>query len=184
MCDFPAVNEKMIDKELGKKMQAVRDLISLGLQQRAENKIKVRQPLANAVINELRYLKLLKDENELKMIIKEELNVKNLDFGSMDQDAEIELDLEITPELKLEGQMRELVRHIQQARKEVGFEVDDRIRVWYSGGSEIFEKYQPEIAKEVLANQINPAKSEDLAADYQKKTKIDGQEIKIWLKKS
>lgn len=39
----------------------------------------------------------------------------------------IAMNLEITPELETEGQARDLVRFIQEARKEAGYEVDDRI---------------------------------------------------------
>lgn len=39
------------------------------------------------------------------------------------------MDGTITPELELEGYARDIVRHIQEARKEAGYEVDDRIQL-------------------------------------------------------
>lgn len=41
----------------------------------------------------------------------------------------IAMNLEITPELEIEGCARDLVRFIQEARKEVGYNVEDRITV-------------------------------------------------------
>ena len=41
----------------------------------------------------------------------------------------ISMNLEITPELELEGYARDLVRFIQEARKEAGYNVEDRIRI-------------------------------------------------------
>jgi len=41
----------------------------------------------------------------------------------------IAMNLEVTPELELEGYARDIVRHIQEARKEAGYEVDDRISI-------------------------------------------------------
>jgi isoleucyl-tRNA synthetase len=41
----------------------------------------------------------------------------------------ISMNLEITEELKIEWYARDIVRHIQEARKEAGYEVDDRISV-------------------------------------------------------
>jgi isoleucyl-tRNA synthetase len=41
----------------------------------------------------------------------------------------IAMDETITPELKLEGDYRDIVRHIQEARKEAGYNVDDRISI-------------------------------------------------------
>jgi len=45
----------------------------------------------------------------------------------------IALDKNLTPELIEEGLTRDIVRHIQEARKEANFEVDDRIKLSLSG---------------------------------------------------
>jgi isoleucyl-tRNA synthetase len=91
------------------------------------------------------------------------------------------LDVEITPELKLEGQMRELVRHIQEVRKKAGFEVDDRIEVYYQGGSHIFNRFESVIKQEVLANELKETAQELQNFDYSQNVKVDGEAIVIWL---
>ncbi|HUF40020.1 MAG TPA: class I tRNA ligase family protein [Anaerolineales bacterium] len=44
------------------------------------------------------------------------------------------IDATVTPELKTEGQAREIVRRIQDMRKSAGFNIEDRIRTWYAAG--------------------------------------------------
>ena len=66
----------------------------------------------------------------------------------------VALDLTITPELRRAGIMREVVRLIQEGRKNAGFEVSDRIRVSWSADGQTLEavrEYQQEICDEVLA---------------------------------
>jgi isoleucyl-tRNA synthetase len=48
LCDWPAPDAAAIDERLSAKMRAVRELVSLGLQVRTQNKLKVRQPLRAA----------------------------------------------------------------------------------------------------------------------------------------
>ena len=69
----------------------------------------------------------------------------------------VALDVEITPELKAEGIAREVVNRIQNARKEGGFEVTDKIRVQYRGSEEVqlgISTHLNYIGEEVLANKF------------------------------
>jgi len=69
----------------------------------------------------------------------------------------IDLDCELTPELVRGGYAREAVNRIQRARKEMGFNVSDRIRVIYSAEGELKEaisEMSEYIAGEVLAVEI------------------------------
>ena len=181
LCDYPVADEKLIDGRLGQKMEAARNLISIGLQQRAENKIKVRQPLAGADISEDKYLKLLGGDADLKSIIEEELNVKKLVFKKMSENVEIQLNIEITEELRLEGVAREIIRHIQEMRKEAGYEVDNRIKVCYDGWSVVFEKFGDLIKKETLSDQLENEQWEDF--DLQKEFEIEGRNVLIAVKR-
>lgn len=67
----------------------------------------------------------------------------------------VALDITITPELKLEGAAREIIRNIQAQRKNSGLEITDRIKVCLSEGSEaLVEKYGEHIAQQVLATSL------------------------------
>ncbi|MBU6280042.1 MAG: class I tRNA ligase family protein, partial [Actinomycetales bacterium] len=70
----------------------------------------------------------------------------------------IALDLALTDELRRAGLAREVVRGIQEARKQAGFEVADRIHLWWSArsahASQALAEYADRIADEVLATQI------------------------------
>ena len=76
LADFPTCDESLIDEKLEEKMDLVRDLISLGRNVREENKVKVRQPISEVVLDGKNEV-VLKD---LVDLIKEELNVKEVVF--------------------------------------------------------------------------------------------------------
>ena len=74
--DFPVANLKLVDEGIEERMDLVRTLISVGRYVREEAKIKVRQPLKEALIDG-------KNETiigDLTDLIKEELNVKEVVF--------------------------------------------------------------------------------------------------------
>jgi len=74
LADFPKYDEKLINEEIEVRMDLVRDLISTGRYVREEAKIKVRQPLSEALVDG-KYKAILGD---LDQLIKEELNVKEV----------------------------------------------------------------------------------------------------------
>ena len=76
LADFPESNEALIDEKLEEKMDLVRNLISLGRNVREENKVKVRQPISEVVLDG-KNKEILKD---LVDLVKEELNVKEVVF--------------------------------------------------------------------------------------------------------
>jgi isoleucyl-tRNA synthetase len=113
-----------IDSTLLENMKATRLISSKGLEARMNAKINVRQPLAS-----LKIRGGLKDisgalPDSFIELIKDEVNVKSVSFNANIQN-DIELDLNITPELKEEGMVRELTRVIQDLRKEKGLNVND-----------------------------------------------------------
>jgi isoleucyl-tRNA synthetase len=86
-----------------------------------------------------------------------------------EQGETVALDLEITPELKQAGLAREVVRMLQEARKNAGLEVSDRITVWVATTdaelADALGKHADLIAGEVLATELTqsaPSATTDL----------------------
>jgi len=168
------MDEGMENLKIVQEMEAARKIVTEVLQLRAKAGIKARQPLAE--------LKITKYElrEEIIEIIKEEVNVKDVIFVEGEEEK-IELNTEITPELKLEGQAREIIRFIQEMRKEAGYDVDNHIKIWHTGMSEVFEAFGKMIAKETLSDAISEGKNEQ--ADLEKELKVDNQNVAISLKR-
>jgi isoleucyl-tRNA synthetase len=254
LCDYPDVQEELIDQQLEAGMEAVRRTVELGRAARAQAKVKLRQPLRKAVV-------VASDaEREaierLAEVVASELNVKELDFvqseaelvsyrakpnyrslgprfgKSMPQvaaavealdaaavadafereeevgiqvegkdhtlsgedislvmeplegyqvEAEaghaVALELDLDDELLREGLAREVVRAVQEARKQAGLEVSDRIALALGGDEELLaaaREHEAYIAGETLATSV------DYGADGAgEKATIEGRELRI-----
>ena len=154
-------------------MNKVRDYVNEGLSIRARAGIKVRQPLASVTVPNLT------KAFDAKSILIEELNVKEVKIGG----DEVSLDQEITPELKLEGIMREAVRFVQNARKKADLQVDDRIKLSIlSDDKEItkaIEEHKDTVKAETLAVKLT-----DEEYEHTETVKINKIEAKISLEKA
>jgi isoleucyl-tRNA synthetase len=71
-----------------------------------------------------------------------------------DQGLVAVIDTEITPELRAEGDARELQRAIQDLRKEAGLALDDRIELWLDGLPDAVTAHVSEVAVETLADRV------------------------------
>jgi isoleucyl-tRNA synthetase len=146
LTDWPVAPGAWSDDELRGDMAAVRRLVAGGLAARNAAGIKVRQPLRAVTIAE-RPLR-----PELESILLEELNIKAARYQG--EGGELKLDTEINEELKLEGLARDLVRKIQELRKQSGFAVEDRIRLFYDGDgilAQALERWRDYVASETLS---------------------------------
>jgi isoleucyl-tRNA synthetase len=101
------------DVGLENEMVFVRELVEQIHAVRKEKTIPVKQPLAKVTI----YADRKKISSELETLLLEEVNVKTVVWGSQEKELRIELDTVITSELKTEGDMRELIRSVQNLRK-------------------------------------------------------------------
>jgi isoleucyl-tRNA synthetase len=81
-----------------------------------------------------------------------------------DEGLVVVIDTELTPELRAEGDARELQRAIQDLRKEAGLELDDRIDVWVEGVAPAVAAHLDTVAAEVLADSIVVGRPDDGAA--------------------
>ena len=259
LCDYPEVDERLIDVQLEAGMDTVRRTVELGRAARAQAKVKLRQPLRKAVVvasdAEREAIERLAD------IVASELNVKELDFvhsegelvsyrvkpnyrslgprfgkkmpqvaaavealdaGGVAEQLEsgaevgiaidgkehtltdndinlvmeplegyqveaeaghaVALELDLDEELRREGLAREVVRAVQEARKQAGLDVSDRISLELGGDDELLEaarEHESYIAGETLANSVGYGS--DGAGE---KATIEGRELRIALSKA
>ena len=248
LSDFPVYDESKVNEKIEKRMDSVRDLISLGRNARENSKIKVRQPISEVILDG-------KNESlisDLTNLIEEELNVKKVTFtpelvkymtlevkpnykvcgkmfGSninnfanellnlnqedinnlskgdsitirfMDENLEITpdmvdirvnskegydaaylndnfivIDTKLTDDLILEGVAREIVSKVQNLRKDSGFEVENRITLYYDGDlDDVLAKFTNYIKKETLSLDIVKTTLDSEAYD------INGREVKF-----
>jgi len=147
-----------LDEKVLNDMARAREIINEALAQRMIRddefgQIKIRQPLA-----ELVYGGEEKLDDFYEQIIADEVNVKQVKHSDQTSGENIMLDKKITPELKREGQSREVIRFIQKARKDAGLNVDDRIVVNLTtnnrGLNEAVNEFRDTIAAEILANEF------------------------------
>ena len=187
--DWPAAGE--INEKILAEMAEVRGYVNEALALRAKNGVKIRQPLKEVVIPHV-----ASDLKWFVEILQEELNVKGVLYVIFEKDEngeilshkpaeKVDFNFEITPELRAEGLMREIIRHIQASRKKAGLNVDDRIELNFSSENEdlsgAFKKFVQEISKEVLAKKAEFSNDE---LEFSQTVKIEGGEAKISLKKA
>lgn len=95
LCAFPEANEKLIDKNLERGMQDVLKLVVLGRAARNKANIKNRQPLNRLIYNGRYEL-----SEQLKELVEDELNVKNVEVSDNSGDY---ISYELKPQLKTLG---------------------------------------------------------------------------------
>ena len=195
LVDWPEVNKDWVSEEVLREMILVRRVVELGLSIRAESGIKVKQPLSELVIRNLDSLEEHVEDLKLdigvqsKQIILEELNVKKItdwikegsrSMSKTHDDITVGLNLDITPELKKEGLVREIIRTINQTRKDLKLTVSDVVTMEYNTSdeslAEILNNFSEEIKKQTLTKEI--VKNSDLVMDK----KIDGMEFGLSIK--
>ncbi len=188
--DWAEANKKAIDYELLEKMEEVRRLSSLALALRAERGIEGRQPVRAL---EVRSKKLDIRDVELVEILKDEVNVKSVEWN-MEMEKEVDLDTEITPELKEEGLLRELVRMVQGLRHDANYVPKDEIALMIEAPKEmaaVWERQLGQIKKAAGAKSVEFSavggsssggkKSEKFDAEIN--SKLDGQPIWVGVRK-
>ena len=188
-----AVNDQVLAD-----MSRTRELINNGLSLRMKQdehqvSIKVRQPLqcaayAGAKLAEY-YEQIMAEELNVKEIrwiesLDEHLADYDVTEGVIKPESWVEISKHLTPELKREGLMREVIRHVQSARKKAGLQVDDRIELGItSSDSEITQSvdmFADTIKAETLAVKLGSAADDMGKYDV----KVDGKPVEIYLKKA
>lgn len=170
LTDWPEVGH--VNELIVQDMETVRDYVNQALSLRAAAKMKIRQPLASVTIPTAGEFVNFED------ILTEELNVKAVIVG-----GELALDLELTPELKAEGLAREIVRHIQAARKDAGLNVDDRIQLHLEASDAVLvqaiKTFEKTITEETLTAELVST-----SLEYSTTTTVEGMVLEISLQKA
>jgi isoleucyl-tRNA synthetase len=185
LAEWPKVAKKYINDKLETEMATAREVIARGLAERKDKQFKVRQPLASVTIKGAKF------SRDLEALIKEELNVKQIKYDK-NQEADVALDVTLTPELTREGYARELMRQVQDMRKEAKYRMEDLVTThWHSFDDEIgsaMEQWGEDIKKDTYlqtferhrpaasSGQSNPGGTYDL----EKETELAPGK-KIWL---
>ena len=263
LCDFPAVNEAWIDKELEKNMDEVLKIVVMGRACRNSANIKNRQPIGNMYVKAPNvlpeyFVEIIEDELNVKKVnftedvsaytsytFKPQLRTVGPKYGKFlgqiqkalaeldgnkamaelkadgvlalptvsddvklseedllitmtqmegyvtegDNTVTVVLDTNLTPELVEEGFVRELISKIQTMRKEAGFEVMDKISIYYHADekvADIFNKYGNDIMGDVLGTEVvAEADSFDSGENgiYCKEWNIHGEKVLLGVKK-
>lgn len=133
--DYPQGDKSLLDEKLIKEMEVVRKLAEMGNAARKDVNIKLRQPLAS-----LTYETSEKLNTNLEQILADELNLKKIEYKKSTEELNIKLDTIITSELKEEGAAREIIRQIQQLRKDKGLTLSDKTKIEAPAWPEPYEK--------------------------------------------
>ncbi len=123
-----------VDEDVIDEMGSVRALVSRVLEIREEAGIPVKQVLGSMTAS----LPDGKLSNEYIAVLSEEVNVKEVKIKKGDKD--IDLDLNLTPELIREGISRDIIRRVNQLRKKSGKTIKDRINLFIYSDSDEIEK--------------------------------------------
>jgi len=160
-------------------MELIRKIVEAGLAKRDEVGMKIRQPLPYYSTDLAKELL-----PEFIEIVKDELNVLELRFGSN------ELGTEMSEELLKEGVKRELVRFINAMRKNAGLTIQDKIDIYWKVidvefakplVSKVFVEMINELTRDVLANNAYNEQSADV--DLEKEVKVNGEAVWLGIKK-
>ncbi len=194
---WPTVNKKALDTALLQQMGTVRKLVEYGLALRAETGMKVRQALGEFTISAIETVwsdvggELHKD---MLTIIADELNVKSAVIVNAAKNPSgtqwktktenqftVALNTEITPELKKEGTLREIIRTINQLRKEQKLTIEDKVVIEYETSSAdikaLIKESVVELLKNVSAKELVEKQNDGVELD------VDGQKLKVSLVK-
>jgi len=196
LADFPVADEAKIDKQLGEDIRLAMKVSSLGRAARSQAGIKVRQPLAKAVVK----LQSGEEGEALKRVaaqVLEELNVKGVEpvGGEVELDKpgyevvseggySVAIATEIPAELLAEGVAREIVRRLQTMRRSAGFDIADHITTYYQGEAyigQVMADFADYIKQETLSQKLVEGVPQE--GVFTESHKLSGYEISLGVKR-
>ncbi len=211
LAEFPTCDEGRIDEGLMEATRLAMKLSSLGRDARSRAGKKVRLPLRKALVR-TREASEGRHVGQIETQLREELNIKEIevleasnpfyteavevsgrkrraavlgDFQAvLDGGYMVAIDTAVTPELAQEGMARELVHRIQNMRRAAGFEVTDRIALFYQGPSEVaavMEGFGDYVRTETLAESVVAGEAGEGA--HVASHKLEGMEVTLGVRR-
>jgi isoleucyl-tRNA synthetase len=198
LADFPVAEKGMIDEQLVEDNRLAMRVCRLGRAARSQAGIKVRQPLAEIYVG-------VKSEGErqamerMKPLVLEELNVKEMHFGTVEQVAGkdvtdhaiiaesglgVAVSCYITAELEAEGMAREIVHRVQTMRRNAGYDIADHVVLYYEADAFIMQSlssFADYVMQETLARAIEDTVPDDV--DLKEEFKVSGYKLLLGVKK-
>ena len=123
---------------------------------------------------------------ELLVLVKDELNVKEV-VVRLNLKGDVQLDTKLTPQLKEEGQVRELLRHIQDMRKDAGYRPQDKIMLRYSSTEELntlINRHKVHIQENGGIEDIQGGERPKQVFDIEKEVELEGNHLWFGIKKA
>ena len=159
---WPEFKEEKHHTAVIEHMAQARKVVELGLALRNENKLKVRQPLHELKMNfehfSRQLLEMMADELNVKVVSYAEAVTEGNWAYKEDGATKVWLNTMVDEQLKKEGLAREIIRTINQMRKEQGLTINDKIKVSYFSENDdiltVFSQFGSEIKNSVLADVI------------------------------
>jgi isoleucyl-tRNA synthetase len=167
---------KEADQAVIEKMADIRKLVELGLAKRDEAQIKIRQKLATAFISG----PIEKLEEDYVSLLVDELNVLDIKFVEKKVDWSLSLDINLTPELKLAGLERDIIRLVNAMRKQKALSLEEKTTIYYSTDDslvESLEKIKDSVLKATLSEKFE--RKEDFDFTDKKSLEFEGKIIKL-----
>jgi len=178
---WPKPETSSENTQLSKNMALIRSLATEALALRAENQIKVRQPLQSITVKD----DSLSGKEELLEILKDEINVKKIKFdANLKSEKGITLNTKLSPALVEEGIVRELARAVQGLRQDANYKMSDQITLYIAAEKPIAtvaQKHESKLKKMVNAEKIE-FKMDD-KHDAIKESKISGKNVTLAVRK-
>jgi len=170
---YPSSDRELLDKELKQDMVLAREIVELAHSLRSGGQLKVRQPLRFVWWNE----KFAQDRGGLTKLILEELNVEEFAKNAKDftkplqgeaGNLKVIIESEIDERLRELGDLRELIRSIQQQRKKIGLKQGEKTSASFTAENEAAKKFVVKFTPEIcrLASLKELSIDKDLKSHY------------------
>ena len=182
--EWPKADKKSINKKLEEGMENVREVLQNILSQREKNQIGVRWPLRKVTI-QTKDLKVIEALEIYEDLILRQTNIKEMELEEKKVAGRFELKIEtkMDEELLAEGYSREIMRRIQDLRKQAKLKKEDRIELAIKDSERVLDKFKKDIKAKVGAVKLEIGSSINGSYKFKDSFKIKEKHFEIALNK-